>query len=1052
MYLDHLEVDSSPFGSAMKWQAVLTNAPAFTLVKYKIGAWREPAMQERFADFNSGYDNQVFSFQLGTRGEPLLTIDSVSNGKLDANYTTSRFFIDEVAGDFCPMTVDLQPGEADITAAEVFSNLNRRDWSDRDGNGDGIADGIVQPDGNLINSNSVNQYYIATPMINVGGGHYRVVLRARKTGAYRLTARWKVKGDESWHWYANSASGRRDHAIVVSPSDARTIRLYEINALTVEASGASESQRSTFEDLYDGPGATHTNRWNLDYLNRLGCNWLWFQPIHPVGIEGRQSDPNTGLPYEPGSPYAIKNFFEVSPNLSRGGPRESSLIAFSNFVAAADAKRIQVMLDVPFNHTAIDCELASAGVSLLSPGSLASDEIRNREARFYSRNGNYAMRASSSGDIAVAPDRGDFGKWSDVRDVYFGNYAALVDVNPINNGKYLNEGDWLDTTVGHEGVSGEGNGHFDSVTRNVWRYFASYVTTWLDKTGYPLNPNHEALNSHAGIDGLRCDFGQGLPPQCWEYIINVARSRRWNFVFMSETLDGGSTAYRSNRHFDILNENAVFSLKNASQTADFRQLFEERRSAYGQGLVLLNTTSHDEEGYEDPWQAVVRMAVAGSSDGATMVFYGQELGASRTTGFESYELNFGKLIPNFKAWNSMMPAWTLTNNSLSHIYPVIAGINAARQVSPALRSSSRSYLNQVGGATHPWLWAVAKAEQEYASPASRDVVFAFANLDRNNKQSGLFDVNIASGGTNLFGIQPMRTYNVRNIAAYAGADAHARSRWLWAGDRLGSELLTTGIYVAMNAVPASEGAWATAPFEAMYMKLYDMTPPSAPGAPTTGSHYSLSTSPVFSWKPAAADADETGYGYLVSVGTTAGGAQLADRVDVGSQTHYSCQGRYGTTNYATVWAVSAAGITSLVASSSSATVTSGSSDSPVVLIAPEQDSDGDGLSNADEATAGTDPLDPDSNYRIIAMDVSPGVVSRAITTCTRPGYNYRIMFNDNGLTNDTWKLFGNTNNGVGSWVETNRSPTTHLFVDDETKETTFSTPVGQKRYYRIEVR
>ena len=36
-----------------------------------------------------------------------------------------------------------------------------------------------------------------------------------------------------------------------------------------------------------------------------------------------------------------------------------------------------------------------------------------------------------------------------------------------------------------------------------------------------------------GIDGLRCDFGQGLPPQLWEYIINRTRSFKWNFMFMA---------------------------------------------------------------------------------------------------------------------------------------------------------------------------------------------------------------------------------------------------------------------------------------------------------------------------------------------------------------------------------------------------------------------------------------------------------------------------------------------------------------------------------------
>lgn len=1053
MALDHVEDDASPYGEAMKWRGTLTNAPAFMPVRYKIGAWLDDQHPERFADYGSGTNDQVFAFQLGTLGDPVLTVESVYNGKLNANYTTSKFFIDETAGDAVPLTVVFEPGQANVVAAEVYSNLNRRDLADNDGNGDGWADGIYVPAGygNAIATNSVGQYYAAYAMTDAGAGRYTLTLTARKTGAYRLTARWKVQGDPDWRWYSNASAGRRDHAIVVSPIDARSIRLYELNALTVEAGGASEAQRSTLEDLWDGPGATHTNLWNLGYVKGLGCNWLWFQPIHPYGIDGQQTDPGTGAGYYPGSPYAVKNFFEVSEKFSKAGTRAASMAAFSNFVAAADAEDIGIMLDAPFNHTAWDCELAGQGVSLFAPGAVATDQFRGREARFYSRAGNYAMRASGADSIAPAPDRGDFGKWYDVRDVYFGRYAALVDVNPSGDGNYLNEGDWFDTSIGAEGSAGTGNGHFDDVTRNTWRYFAAYVTHWLDRTGYPANPGQAALDSRAGLDGLRCDFGQGLPPQCWEYIINVARARRWNFVFMSETLDGSAPTYRSNRHFDILNENIVFPLKSASRTTDYRGVFEQRRSAYGQGLVLLNTTSHDEESFDDPWQAVVRMAVVGSVDGATMVFYGQELGISRTYGFDAYEINFGKQIPHFKRWNSMMPIWNNTNYGLDQLYPVIAGINAARGQSPALRGPNRYFLNLVGGATHESLWACARYETPRGSPAFTDVVFAFANLDRYNGQSGFFNVNIDGGGTNLFGIKAGRQYNVRNIAAYTGADAGARTRWLWPGGRSGADLLASGVYVAANPVPGTDGAWATSPFEAQYLKLYDVTPPAPPGAPSAGLHYALGAAATFAWAPVQG-ADDRIAAYLISVGTTPGGGQVADRVNVGTNTSYGFAGAYGTTNYAAVWAVSAAGVTSLVGAVSGVTVGPGLADSPVVLLRPEFDTDGDGVSNADEDVAGTDPLNALSRFRISGLTPVAGPAGRAVAVTTQPGHWYRIAFNDGILTNPAvWAPFGNTNNGIGTWFETNVVPSEFIFVDDESVNTTSNAPAGGLRFYRIEV-
>ena len=204
------------------------------------------------------------------------------------------------------------------------------------------------------------------------------------------------EGAGTYHYYNGSdGGGKRDHCFVVSPVDSREIRLYEVNVFNVEAGGDTFAQRSTLEDLHNAPGAPHNvgNQWDLDYLTGLGCNWLWFQPIHPNGIDGREIDSSTSSPYDPGSPYAVKNFFEVNELMTKdynGGNtqaqnRAASMIAFQNFVAAADAKGVGVMLDAPFNHTAFDVELAQKGVDLFSNGSTPTTEIRNAEARFFSK-------------------------------------------------------------------------------------------------------------------------------------------------------------------------------------------------------------------------------------------------------------------------------------------------------------------------------------------------------------------------------------------------------------------------------------------------------------------------------------------------------------------------------------------------------------------------------------------------------------------------------------------------------------------------------------------
>jgi len=783
---------------------------------------------------------------------------------VEANYTTTKVFVDETAGDAVPISIVFRPNAPDVNAStvQVFTNLNRRDRAQIDADGDGIEDGMVPPDGNLVGTGDEHYYQAHVMASSATPGEFSVTLQARRTGAYRLTARYQTNSAPG-RWVYYTQDGRRDHAITVSPTSARDMVLYELNTIviesTLEGTVPALATRSTFDDLLGAPETfTDTNgngrrddnepfrdtngndtfdppgpataasfpdtdgfdRVNLTYLKNLGVNWLWFQPIHPQGIDGRQIDPETGQPYEVGSPYAVRNFFEVSPLMGSDNTERDARLEFQNFVREADGAGMNVMLDAPFNHTAYDVEVSDQGVPLF--GGSATSQIRNTELRFFSRAGNYCERADlGHPGIAVAPDRGDFGKFEDTFDVFFGRYSALVCRNPEDNDRFRDERDGFDESslLGADGA----------VTRNVWKYFAEYVLYWLTQTGC-LAGTSTADQTVRGIDGLRADFGQGLPPRAWEYIINKTRTRKWSFVFMAESLDGGPVTYRSNRHFDVLNEQIVFQLASATNTGQYRSIFEDRRRAYGEGLVLLNSTSHDEANYDDPFEALVRFCVTGSIDGVPMIFYGQELGISGSSfGFSRYELNFGKRIPHFKKFNSLKPAWDDGTFVLDQLYPVYQGVARARHASPALRSVNRFFLDLVGGGTHPKIFAVAKFQARNGSPRSSDVVFAFANLDRNSDEQGSFNVNqdTDGDGVNDFGIDPGRFYNVTNIAAYRARDPKRPATFLFrgtgpGGSMRGSELLANGLFVAMKQVPTTDAAWATEPYEAQYLRLHEI--------------------------------------------------------------------------------------------------------------------------------------------------------------------------------------------------------------------------------------
>lgn len=118
---------------------------------------------------------------------------------------------------------------------------------------------------------------------------------------------------------------------------------------------------------------------------------------------------------------------------------------------------------------------------------------------------------------------------------------------------------------------------------------------------------------------------------------------------------------------------------------------------------------------------------------------------------------------------------------------------------------------------------------------------------------------------------------------------------------------------------------------------------------------------------------------------------------------------------------------------------------------PAGDADADGADNLHECISGTDAADSGSSFA--ARPVAGGPSARLIVVPTAPGRQYTVFYSDSELAGGmAWLEFANTNDGFGSWRETNDVPTTHAFVDDEGSDTTGGPPAHGRRYYRVKVR
>ena len=1077
MAYSHGEDDPSENGNAMWWVATIEDAelahPNATL-EYQVAAWKSTAGGgngvERLAEWQAdGANDAVYEYRMHGAGAGALTV----NGQ-NADYTTTKFFVDEARGETAPLEVRYSP-PAGALNVEVFSNVDRRDLVDGDWNGDGVPDGIKPPDGNLVTTNDAGAYFAAFPMVWDGaGGTYLWATNARKCGAYRLTARYQTEeqaGSTNWSWY--SSDGRRDHAIVVSPKKALQQTMYELNALTIKATANSEAGRSTFDDLIDPLVSTNVDRldeFSIEYLNKIQANCLWFQPIHPSGIDRSENDPATGSRYNPGSPYATRDYFSVNSLFSRMGTEEAAMQEFAAFVGHCDQATnrlgstnwigtINVMLDGVFNHTSWDAEFGEMGVEL-GYCTNKDDRIGWFKPGWYARVSDYGEPATYyntawDNDVATAPDRGDFGKWADAAELYYGKYSCLVRHNPDNNSDYLNEEDVFDFT----GMSPD--------TVDLWKYVGRYTEYWLDKTGHALtnrpgevDANGIALDDY-GIDGLRCDFGQGLPPQLWEYIINRTRSMKWNFMFMAETLDGGVPGYRSNRHFDILNENMVFQFTQAhvSTPWELRTQIENRRTAYNGGAILLNLTGHDEiMPWADPWVTASRYAMVSAVMGVPMVFYGQEQGigpyagtADKYTGFADFELNFGKWIPHFKRWNQLR-VWNEPplDEGSRYMAQWHGRVNWARLNSPALRSPNQYFLDRMEGGDNSKIFAVAKYEDAGAVADGKDAVLAFALFVNAGDHSGASDTYDLRGCWDMLGLSNSATawYNVRNLAATVAESE------LWATPRTGADIHDNGIWVSFD----SDGSGRQIHEDGAIVQYLKIEPAEEPGV----AGLLIEFSPEGPIMAAYMEPVQFSVGVFGTNGLPVAGATTSLVTQLHGATLANGLFSWMATNPAWVGATNgiqfeAAGNTQTTSAWMQVVVPSDSNGNGIPDVwerayfadytnAAGGNYDEDPFGNYDEYLANTDPTDESSFLAVTGVRTVQTPAGHEVVFLSQSGRVYRIEFADEGMDQapaPSWMAFQSN----GAW--TNETGTaTHAFIDDGTEQSS-GIPLAGRRFYRV---
>lgn len=361
----------------------------------------------------------------------------------------------------------------------------------------------------------------------------------------------------------------------------------------------------------------------LKSIKELGITHVWFTGVieHATKTDYSTYGINPDNPHvvkgNAGSPYAIKDYYDIDPDIAVDVPNR--MHEFEALVKRTHDCGMKVIIDFVPNHVARQYH------SDAKPAGIEDFGVNDNPNMMFTPNNNFYYITRQ-----VFHPHFDLGSG---KDAYF-EFPAKATGNDCFTA-FPSQNDWYETIKLNYGVDyGNGSRHFEPIP-DTWFKMVNILRFWASK----------------GIDAFRCDMVFMVPVEFWGWAIPLVKEKYPDVKFIAEIYD--VNLYRNyiyNGHFDYLYDKVTLydtlrgvqccnisaaSITNCWQTVD------------GINDHMLNfLENHDEQRFASTQYAgnaeivTPSLVVSATISRAPMMIYqGQELGekAEDAEGFSGHD-------------------------------------------------------------------------------------------------------------------------------------------------------------------------------------------------------------------------------------------------------------------------------------------------------------------------------------------------------------------------------------------------------------------------------
>ena len=335
--------------------------------------------------------------------------------------------------------------------------------------------------------------------------------------------------------HANTDKPSTDAPSVVQPTKGKPV-IYQVFTRLFGNKTSTNKPWGSLEENGVGKFNDFTDE-ALEGIREFGVSHIWYTgiPHHAVihdytefGISNDDPDVVKG---RAGSPYAVKDYYNVNPDLAQDPAKR--LQEFSALVDRTHLHGMKVIIDIVPNHVARHYQSVSKPVGVTDFGETDNTGVEYaRDNNFYYIvDGSFRVPASKDGYQPLGGESHPLadGKFDETPAKWTGNGSrqAQPDFD-----------DWYETIKVNYGVRPDGSYDFerlpdeyrnkdyrehyafwqDKVVPDSWKKFRDIVLYWTD----------------FGVDGFRYDMAEMVPVEFWSYLNSAIKQRNPGATLIAE--------------------------------------------------------------------------------------------------------------------------------------------------------------------------------------------------------------------------------------------------------------------------------------------------------------------------------------------------------------------------------------------------------------------------------------------------------------------------------------------------------------------------------------